>query len=284
MLKLSLEDTPQSKISAAFNKIQDAISSIQTNEEYLRYLKFAWHFHGYSFSNIMLIYFQMPTAQYVAGYNAWISMNRCVKKGTKAIQILAPLKKKIEPKEILDMTKDDHDALKPEFAIVGFKLVNVFDLSQTEGDDSNLPVLVRGLSEQNINDESLYRKLLDLFSDVCIIEVERMSAKGSFNKETLQIKIKSGLTATQKVKTLIHEYSHYLHHRSYFDDEAYSLGEIIAESSAFICSDYLGLDTSDYSIPYVQSWSGGDLVKVKSVGTKVQKIAEEIIRKIESVK
>jgi hypothetical protein len=282
MLNLSLEpETQEVKIANAMKKIDDAITNIESNEEWKRYLLFQSKFHNYSFSNTMFIFAQKPDASYVAGYTKWRSLDRFVRKGERAIDILAPIIKKREYTEMNDSkkTKEDND-----FVVVGFRVVGIFDISQTDGSDENLPILVTGLPEEFEDSLFLYEWLKGVFTGVTITEIDKMSAKGSYNKKTCEIKVKSTLSTAQKCKTLIHEYSHFLHHTKYFNDEVYSLGEIIAESSAFIVADFLGLDTKKYSIPYVQSWSGGDMKKIKQVGTKTQKISAEIIQLIETRK
>lgn len=244
-------------------KLQESLNNIEKNEEWLKFLSFQSKFYNYSFSNTMLIYMQNPSASYVAGYRKWLELGRFVKKGEHAIKVLAPCRYKI------DDTDEDN------YIIKGFKFVPVFDISQIDGNSDNLPIVISGL-QGTINDEKeIYNNLLDII-DIPVKEKDRMPAKGCYHIDTQNIDIKSSLSTVQKIKTLIHEWAHFLHHTKYFEEEDCDIGEIIAESSAYIVCNYLKIDTSDYSIPYIKSWCN-DIKKLHKVADKVQKISQDII-------
>ena len=259
---------PLNMVKDAYDQLQDALKSIDTNEQWLQYLSFQAKFHNYSFCNMLLIFSQNPGASYVAGYKKWQSFNRYVKKGEHGIKIMAPMKYKVKSEE-------DVDDL---FKLGGFRFVSVFDISQTDGSDELLPVLVSGLKDCVYGEEAIYKVIWDRIG-IPVVEVDQLSAKGCYYMENPRIEIRSSLSVVQKIKTLCHEYSHHLHHTKHYDDEGYAVGEVIAESSAYIICRCLGIDTSDYSAPYVKSWCK-DLDVLQSTASKIQKISSEIIQLI----
>jgi antirestriction protein ArdC len=101
-------------------------------------------------------------------------------------------------------------------------------------------------------------------------------AKGTYDIIKKVITIKSGLSYQQKIKTLVHEYVHHIHHSKYHNEESRDLSEIIAESTAYIVCSNIGVQCDDYSIPYLKTWCN-DIRQLKMVGITIQKIAREII-------
>jgi antirestriction protein ArdC len=250
-------------LKAAFKNIEEGIKNISSNEEWKKFLAFQSRFYNYSFQNAMLIYHQRPSSTFVAGYNAWKQLGRYVKKGEKAIRILAPCKYK----------KEDDEG----YTINGFRVVSVFDLEQTDGDDSLLPVLVKGLQGSDVDD--LYQRLIDAI-EIPVTEKAELPANGQYFPATKEIFIKEDLSSLQRVKTLVHEYAHHLHHTKYLDKESRGEKEIVAESAAFITCSHWELDTSDYSLPYLKTWLD-DPKQFKQLGTKINIVASEIIGLLE---
>lgn len=259
---------PLNTVKDAYDQLQDALKSIDTNEQWLQYLSFQAKFHNYSFSNMLLIFSQNPGASYVAGYKKWQSFNRYVKKGEHGIKILAPMKCK-------EKSEEDVDDI---FKLGGFRFVSVFDISQTDGSDEFLPVLVSGLKGTLEGDADTYKTIMDRI-DITVMEVSQLSSKGCYYPSNPRIEVRSSLSVVQKIKTLIHEFSHHLHHINHYENEGYAIGEVIAESSAYIVCSYIGIDTSDYSVGYVKSWCN-DLDVLQSTASKIQKISSEIIQLI----
>lgn len=254
-------------IKEAYKKIETALEQIQSNEEWQNYLSFHSRFHNYSFGNSMLIYAQRPDATYVAGYTAWLRMGRFVKKGEKAIKIFAPVKYKKE------------DGEENDYYITGFKLASVFDISQTDGDDDKLPVLVTGLQTGHDEHKAIYNKLCSVIG-LPIIDKDDIAGKGEYHRDTQQIFIKTSNTPTQKIKTLLHEYAHHLYFTKHYAENSRSDEELIAESVAYIACSYLGIDTGDYSFSYLASWSNEDPKRLRALASKTILIANEIIAKI----
>lgn len=269
------------KIKAALKRIEEGLATINTNEDWLKYLVFQSRFYQYSLGNTILIYMQNPEATYVMGYKAWNKLGRYVKKGSKGLAILAPCIKKIEvfkePKDKMEY-RDEEGEKEIRRVLSGFRVTYLYDISQTEGSDEALPVLVKGLSGNTNSEKDIYERLLSAVSREFVVnEVVGTASKGSYNLETHVIAIRSDLEYLQRIKTLIHELAHAYHFVIEPDNEMpRNKRELIAESTAFVVSEWLGLDVSSYSFSYIQSWLK-DKKELKQIADTVQKIAHKII-------
>lgn len=269
------------KIKTALEEIDTGLATINTNEDWIHFLSFQAQFYNYSFGNAMLIYIQRPDATYVKGYKAWNQIGRHVVKGAKGIGIICPCIRKIEViKEPLDTNVyNDKEAEKEiKKVISGFRMGYVYDLSDTAGDDSQLPVLVTGLLSSTDEEKALYESLISYVSkEYCVQECDCGSSKGSYNLETHVISINNKIEYRQKIKTLLHEYSHALDFKMHPDDDIpRNKRELIAESTAFVVCLRLGVDTSSYSFSYLKSWLK-EPDELKKIADSVQKISYEII-------
>ena len=274
----------QEKIKAALNRIEDSLQAINTDEDWLRFLCFQAQFYNYSFGNAMLIFSQNPNATYVKGYKAWNQLGRYVKRGSKGLAILAPCIRKVEvfkEPENRNLYHDEEAEKEIRKVVSGFRIAYVYDIADTDGDDSMLPVLVTGLAGNGEQEKVIYERLFGVISKGhCVQEVSGTASKGSFNLETKVISIREDLEYLQKIKTLLHEYAHLLDFRMHPEDDiSRNRRELIAESVAFIVSLRLGLDTSRYSMSYIKSWLK-DKEELKIIADSVQKIAYTIITEL----
>ena len=274
----------QEKIKAALNRIEDSLVAINTDEDWLKFLSFQAQFYNYSFGNAMLIFSQNPNATYVKGYKAWNQLGRYVKKGSKGLAILAPCIRKVEvfkEPENKNLYHDEEAEKEIKKVVSGFRIAYVYDIADTDGDDSMLPVLVTGLAGNGEQEKEIYERLLNVISkEHCVQEVSGTASKGSFNLETEVISIRGDLEYLQKIKTLLHEYAHLLDFEMHPEDDiSRNRRELIAESVAFIVSLRLGLDTSRYSMSYIKSWLK-DKEELKIIADSVQKIAYTIITEL----
>ena len=274
----------QEKIKAALNRIEDSLAAINTDEDWLKFLSFQAQFYNYSFGNAMLIFSQNPNATYVKGYKAWNQLGRYVKKGSKGLAILAPCIRKVEvfkEPENKNMYHDEEAEKETRKVVSGFRIAYVYDIADTDGDDSMLPVLVTGLAGNSEQEKVIYERLFGVISkEHCVQEVSGTASKGSFNLETKVISIREDLEYLQKIKTLLHEYAHLLDFKMHPEDDiSRNRRELIAESVAFIVSLRLGLDTSRYSMSYIKSWLK-DKEELKIIADSVQKIAYTIITEL----
>lgn len=274
----------QEKIKQALDRIENAVESINTNEDWLKFLSFQSLFYNYSFGNAMLIYSQNPEASYVKGYKAWNQLGRYVKKGAKGLAILAPCFKKVEEfKEPKDRSvyQDAEGEKETRKVISGFRVTYVFDIADTDGSDEYLPVLVKGLAGNSDAEKEIYERLLAFIStEHTVKEVTGTASKGSYNLETGVICVRSDVEYLQKIKTLLHEYAHAIDFKLHPEpDVSRNRRELIAESVAFVVSMRLGLDTSSYSMSYIKSWLK-DKDELKIIADTVQKVSAQIINNL----
>ncbi len=275
----------QEKTKEALAKIETALQNINTDADWLQYLTFQSRFYNYSARNVLLIRAQNPQARYVKGYKAWRELDRFVKMGAKGIAILAPCIKKVEEyKEPADKSEyqDKKGEKVTQNVLVGFTVKYVFDLADTDGSDEHIPVLVKGLSGNSEDEKALYERLRAAIAaqGVTIQEVTGTASKGSYNLSTHIISVRSDMAASQRAKTLIHEYGHLVDFAMNPDENiSRSHRELVAESVAYVVASRLGLDTSRYTSGYLASW-GGEPGELAVVADTVQKVAAEIINKL----
>ncbi len=271
----------QEKIQAALDRIDSAVANINTDADWLAFLAFSSKFHSYSARNILLIYAQKPEATFVKGFKAWHELGRYVKKGAKGIAILAPCVKKVEEfAEPQDKAEyQDAEAEKvTKNVITGFKVTYVFDISDTDGSNEQLPILVKGLTGNTEQERQIYESLKAYIStEHPVQEVTGTAAKGSYNLTTGVISVRADVEYLQKVKTLLHEYGHAIDFAMNPDDTiSRNRRELVAESVAYVVALRLQLDTSRYTSGYLASWLK-EKDELKIVADTVQKVAAKII-------
>ncbi len=263
------------KLAAAMERFRTGIEALFAGGRVEEFLRFAASFHHYSFSNTLLIFIQRPAATCVAGLRKWNEMGRWVRKGEKGIAILAPVlvKKKFT---VIDETTNTEREEERE-VLVGFKWVYVFDVAQTEG--KPLPRLVEHVTGESHAD--LFDRLAAA-SPVPVRLGDTGAANGYFDKLRNEIVVSPHLPGNMRIKTLLHEIAHAVAHGrdGEYRDDAYSMGEVVAEGAAFLAAAQLGLDTAEYSLGYVASW-GKDLKAILAAGEKMMRVARQIIERVE---
>ena len=280
------------RVKALTEKLEAGVKEIFESEKYKTYLKAMSRFHHYSFGNVMLILMQCPEASLVAGYTTWKKQfGRTVKKGEHGIQIIAPVKRsKLVSQDKLDpdtqqpvMGPDGKPEKEPVFVqYQGFQVAYVFDVSQTEGRE--LPSL--GVDELT-GDVPNYDAMFSAVEAISPVPVEfrpASVAKGCFNHLERKIYVNEGMSQVQTLKTLIHETAHaLLHARPEAADKDRHTKEVEAESIAYVVCQHFGIDTADYSFPYVSSWSSGkELDELKASLECISKTASGLITAMES--
>ena len=279
------------------DRLETGIQELFESERYKAYLTSMAKFHSYSFNNTLLI--AMQGGQLVAGYNKWRDdFHRNVKKGEKAIKILAPAPFKAK-KEVQKLDAQGRPVMgkdgKPvtevqEIQVPAFKIVSVFDVSQTEGE----PLPSIGVEELTGSVERYgeFFKALEQTSPVPIgFEDIPGGSHGYYHLTEKRIAIQEGMSELQTLKTAIHEIAHSKLHA--IDPEAPAIEqadrpdsrtrEVQAESVAYAVCQHYGLDTSDYSFGYVAGWSSGkELKELKASLETIRATAHELITTIDS--
>lgn len=277
-------------MNSILKSLETGVENIFTGDKYAQYLQTMSKFHRYSFNNTLLIAMQRPDATLVTGYRNWQTMGRQVKKGEKGITILAPapIKRKRE-QEILDQNNkpllDGNGKPKTEeveVVIPRFKPTTVFDISQTDGEPIET-LAPEGLTEA-VADYELFMKAITEISPVPIRfdEIEG-EAKGYYHSVDKEIVIQKGMSDSQTIKTAIHETGHArLHDKDLMAEQGIEKDrltkEVEAESVAYCVCSAFGVDTSEYSFPYIAGWSSGrDMKELKTSMDTIRKTAGEMI-------
>ena len=292
-------EKPTEKLKEVTDRLEQGITELFDSERYREYLRVMSKFHNYSFNNTLLIAMQKPDASLVAGFSAWKNnFGRNVIKGQKGIKIIAPSPYKVKQ----EMKKIDPHTQQPiigkdgkpvteekEITIPAYKVVSVFDVSQTEGKE--LPDIA---VDELTGDVERYRDFfaaLEKTSPVPIgFEQIPGSSHGYYHLEDKRIAIQEGMSELQTLKTAIHEIAHAkLHDIDLNAPENEQqprvdrrTREVEAESVAYTVCQHYGLDTSDYSFGYVAGWSSGrELSELKNSLETIRSAAAEIINSID---
>lgn len=221
-----------------------------------RFLMGQARFHRYSYGNTLLILAQCPEARSIAGFSTWRRLGRSVKRGERAIWIVAPLIREAK----------GSSTRPPE--LQGFRRVAVFDVSQTEGDD--LFEICRPL--EGADDGQHFAALRGVAQQVGFVVVQAEMPPGMFGDctyATKEIRVSNAASPAQRVKTLVHEISHAILHEGCSDRP---LAELEAESTAYIVCQHLGLDSSCYSFGYVATWAGGTDRAIREIRQSCERI------------
>ena len=252
-------------LSSKLDEFSDTIC--QDPDEILEFCN-RWRngFHNYSFNNLILAWIQKPDFSLLAGYHAWKKKNRQVKKGERAIRVLAPMHKKI-------VDEDGEET----FILSGFKPVSVFDLSQTEGEE--LDVGCSDLVQGNVDFKSIIK------SSPVPVKMKHLGlSNGNTNGQVINLSPRKNKAAM--AATLIHEISHILlgHCEEpgiLFETDDRSVKEIEAETCSYIVCSFLGIENNKSRL-YVANW-GATANELRGRGKKIIATAEKIIRTIGAV-
>lgn len=288
------------------DSIETGIKELFESDKYKSYLQTMSRFHKYSLNNTMLISMQNPDATLVAGFNKWRDgFSRHVKKGEKGIKIIAPTPYKIkEEREKLDpQTKapllDASGKVQTEeveIQIPMFRVVSVFDVSQTEGEP--LPTLASNLTG-NVEQFEVFMEAIKRTAPVPI-EIMSMphNTDGYYHMEDKRIAIREGMSEVQTISAAIHEVAHSLLHNREMEKELQAqqgenkkpmkpkdrnTEEVEAESISFAVCSYYGIQTAENSLGYIATWSKGkELAELRASLETINKTSSELISGIDT--
>jgi len=259
------------------DRLVAAVEGLVSSEQWRAMLEVSARFHNYSTNNQLLIYMQCPQATRVCGYRAWQRLGRQVRKGERGVAILAPCHTRVSPVE----AEGEQNEVERVEVLTGFRVVHVFDVSQTEGEElaEVAPRRLSGeVSEQVV--DALEWRVADEGFMLRREAIARQSRNGYADFERRLVVVRDDLSGAQAAKTLIHELAHMLLHQK-TDLSEREVAEVEAESVAFVVASALGLDTSDYSFPYVARWGGGDAELVAATAERVIAAARDILDSID---
>lgn len=291
----------QAEMDEIIKRIDEGVKAVFQSDKYKEYLKFASKFTDYSARNTLLINLQRPDATLVAAYGKWKQLGRQVERGQTGIEILAPVAYKTN--QVLETERpavdefgnqlynpdgtEKMETVEKPMTGLAFKKVYVFDVSQTSGKELPDPVIELTGDIDSARKEAVFAAL----KKVTGIDIEfkdiKGGAKGYYSATNNEIVIKSGMSDAQTLKTAFHEAAHNLLHDPAKDivtnKSPRNEKEVQAESVAFMVAERFGIDTSEYSFPYIASWSDGkQLEHLKSALQEIQEAAKKISSEIES--
>ena len=298
------KQTNKDRMREIVDSIENGIKELFESDKYRKYLATMSRFHRYSVNNTMLIYMQRPDATHVAGFNKWRDQfGRNVLKGEKGIRIIAPTpyKKKVEeiktdPETNAPVLDADGKAIieEKEIRIPMFKVVSVFDVSQTSG--KPLPQLAADLSG-NVQQYEVFMEALRRASPVPIeIKPVAHDTDGFFSIKAQSITIRAGMSEVQTVCAAVHEIAHaklhdYEHMTELADDgetilvpgeKSRNTEEVEAESISYAVCQYYGIETGENSFGYIATWSKGkELKELRASLETINKTASELITDID---
>jgi len=282
-----LANSKNPKVKKLYDRLIQGVKETLEKGDWAEFLRFAAKFHKYSFYNTILIWSQKSDATLVAGIKTWNKMGRRIKKDEKGIGIYAPrvIKEKEMREETDPLTLETRTVEVEVKRVVGFKVVYVWDVSQTEGKPlPKRPDIPRVANSKTAG--ALWDKLLR----VCPVPVRLDAAKlpdkatGVFIPNENAIYIRPCLEPGAKTSGLLHEMAHAVAWQMGLDGweyragkkDGYVRGEALAEGAAFIAGQHLGLDTSEFSFTYIAAWAK-DVDKVMNWGSDVQKLAIKLV-------
>lgn len=298
------KQTNKDRMREIVDSIENGIKELFESDKYRQYLSTMSRFHRYSVNNTMLIYMQRPDATHVAGFNKWRDQfGRNVLKGEKGIRIIAPTpyKKKVEeiktdPETNAPVLDADGKAIieEKEIRIPMFKVVSVFDVSQTSG--KPLPQLAADLSG-NVQQYEVFMEALRRASPVPMeIKPVARDTDGFFSIKAQSITIRAGMSEVQTVCAAVHEIAHaklhdYEHMTELADDgetilvpgeKSRNTEEVEAESISYAVCQYYGIETGENSFGYIATWSKGkELKELRASLETINKTASKLITDID---
>lgn len=275
---MATNNVQRDRLAAARADLERMTAALTDSDEFRRLLRARRSFRKYSLNNTWLIALQRPDAVAVKGFKAWIELGRCVRKGERAIWILAPRPYKSEKS---DGTVEER---------VGFTTVAVFDYAQTDPIDGHPDpfVITDGLGPAALGDDDLATRGFGALVDV--LAADGVSASradivdpgtgGFYNRSRRLVAVNDRLDAPSAFGVLIHEAAH--HFGFDLDGGDYAAGEVIAEQTAYLVMDHYGFDSKAGSSDYLAHWVAGDPAKLATAADVIVDLAMDLIGRIDA--
>ncbi len=255
----------------ALTTLERGIAAILDGEEFARYLATLARFLMYSPNNVAMIHAQSPAATRVAGYRAWQTLGRQVKKGEQGIRIVVPYRARIAPEE-----EDGQDVQ----IVTGWGVGYVWDVAQTIGEPLAVPPIHGALTGDVTVAEVVREELTGWLrrEGVTLVQRDTGRANGYYLPRAREIAIHRDLTGVRALKTLVHEAAHFA--ADHCGGVRWEDAETVAEGVAYTVLSHFDLDTSGYSFGYVAEWAR-DVAVVQRNLAAIQQVAHRLIVAIE---
>jgi antirestriction protein ArdC len=280
----STPEERQAKLDASHQQLTDAVAALTSSDDWCRYLDVMSRFHTYSATNCLMIAMQRPEATRVAGFRAWTTFGRQVRKGSKGIAIWAPVTRKTDTAEGAESELSDIRRC------VGFRLAYVFDVADTDGDElPTSPASARLLAGDAPSGmwEALAAQVEAAGYQLELVDTIAHSPGANGTTSALEHVVQvatSNRSPASMAKTLSHELAHVLLHTSALQAGTLerARAEVEAESTAYLVCAGFGLNSMEYTLGYVATWSGGDSTQVLATAATVQRCARAILEAADS--
>jgi antirestriction protein ArdC len=266
--------TRTERLREAHDRLVAAVEQLVTGVDWLSFLDTARTFRAYSLNNVLLIFAQRPDATRVAGYQAWRSLGRQVRRGEQGIAILVPCTYRHDSD-----TSDAEPEPGTRRVLRGFKVAHVFDVSQTDGDPLPEPPvrLLDGPESSGLTDRLAELVRAEQFDFVLgPMPSGHEQALGVTDYVSRTVTVRRNVSPAQQAKTTAHELAHVLLHGD-GTRASREVCEVEAESVAYLVCGTNGLSTDAYSLGYVASWASGDLDTVRATAERVTACAARIL-------
>jgi len=257
-------------------QLVESVEALLTSDGWARWVRIRARngLGRYSLHNQLLIALQRPNATYVCGFKAWIELGYCVRKGERAIRLLAPQKVRIEADDPVDQDADE--------TRIFFRAVPVFDRGQVEPLPDRDQALLEPLSQAITGDSHAHLITpLERFAGELGYRVRQIpdtgSADGWCDSERHAIVVRSAAPANARVRILVHELAHAL--GIGYEGYGRQLAEVLVDTVTFIVCAGAGLDVSGESVPYVAGWGDEDAVEAV---TRFADTIDRVARRIEA--
>lgn len=268
------------RVAEALAAIEAGVKELRSSEDWVRWLRFSTMFHAYSFNNIMLIMGQRPDATQCAGMTAWNKMGRRIRRGERGITILAPTLRTMTTED-----KDTGEEIKVR-RLVGFHVARTFDVSQTYGMPlPDVPGIALPTGDAPSHAVRAVREyLVGQGWEVALGDFDG-EWNGRTDVSTRRVEIQYNRSQASRFKTLVHEAAHVLLHAPTATSGVFmherTIGEVEAESVAFIVCSAVGVDTGSYSFGYVNHWlADQDPSAIRDVADRITTCAQRLLKVI----
>ena len=261
-------------IDDASEKLVLGIGTMIEQGRWAEFIRFSSKFRTYSPRNVMLIYIQARERNFVptrvAGYAAWKKLGRSVRRGQSGLAVLSPVCRSVSQDQVplaSSSYRGTHDGRSSRASgtstspvIVGFRRSYVFDISQTEGENLDEPLTPQMLSGTALPDVEAFLQSYLTAQGFSVRFAQLQGMNGRTDMGARLVEIELSLPPVQRVKTLVHETAHAVLHVNGASDRA--IAEVEAEATAYLFLDGIGLDSSQYSFPYILRWASGEMATI----------------------
>lgn len=272
--------TADQRLRGVLALLERGVADLLTGDGFTAYLRAMARFPTYSARNVALIHAQRPDATRVAGYRAWQTLGRQVRRGERGICILVP-----HCITVADDARQEEPEAERRTMVGGFGVASVFDIAQTDGAPLPTPPAPRPLGSDSALAGWLWARLAAFLSaeGVSLARYVLDRGNGVYWPAYRRIVVSADLPGDHAAKTLAHECAHHVALTRAFDriDGQRTDAEVLAEGAAFVVLAHVGLDTGAYSFPYVAGWAHERTVLVRNLDA-IRATAATIIDAVEA--